>query len=96
MAPVLTESTITLLQRIRSGDPDAREQLMRRYLPRLRRWAHGRLPVYAREIDDTDDLVQNTLLRSSRRSGGSAIDCRQWIYCDGDGGALALLSSASR
>jgi RNA polymerase sigma-70 factor (ECF subfamily) len=64
MAAALTESTITLLQRIRSGDLDARENLMRRYLPLLRRWAHGRLPVYARELDDTDDLVQITLLRS--------------------------------
>jgi RNA polymerase sigma factor (sigma-70 family) len=59
-----TETTITLLQGIRNGDASARERLLRRYLPLLRRWAHGRMPVYARELDDTDDLVQITLLRS--------------------------------
>lgn len=64
MSTALTESTITLLRRIRAGDTDARELLLRRYLPLLRRWAHGRLPAYARELDDTDDLVQITLLRS--------------------------------
>jgi RNA polymerase sigma-70 factor (ECF subfamily) len=64
MSVVLGESTVTLLQRIRAGDLGAREHLMRRYLPLLRRWAHGRLPSYARELDDTDDLVQITLLRS--------------------------------
>ena len=30
----------------------------------LRRWAHGRLPQYARGLVDTDDLVQVTLLRA--------------------------------
>src|SRR5947208_16437739 len=64
MPVVLDESTVTLLQRIRAGDLGAREHLLGRYLPLLRRWAHGRLPVYARALDDTDDLVQITLLRS--------------------------------
>ena len=64
MSESLTESTVTLLRRIRGGDAAARERLLQRYLPLLRRWAHGRLPVYARELDDTDDLVQITLLRS--------------------------------
>jgi RNA polymerase sigma-70 factor (ECF subfamily) len=30
----------------------------------LRRWAHGRLPPRARDITDTDDLVQVTLMRA--------------------------------
>ena len=64
MSAALTESTITLLRRIRSGDANARGRLLQRYLPLLRRWAHGRMPAYARELDDTDDLVQITLLRS--------------------------------
>jgi RNA polymerase sigma-70 factor (ECF subfamily) len=37
---------------------------MDRYLPRLSRWASGRLPVWARDVADTDDLVQDTLIRS--------------------------------
>lgn len=57
------ESTAALLQRVRSGDAAARERLLARYVPILRAWAHGRLPVHARGLSDTDDLVQITLLR---------------------------------
>jgi len=53
-----------LLGRVRDGDDGARDELVRRLLPRLRRWAHGRLPQYARDLADTDDLVQVTLLRA--------------------------------
>lgn len=52
-----------LLRRIRGGDERAREALLARYLPILRRWAHGRLPAGARGLADTDDLVQVTLVR---------------------------------
>lgn len=37
---------------------------MDRYLPKLSRWASGRLPQWARDVSDTDDLVQDTLIRS--------------------------------
>lgn len=40
---------------------------MARCLQPLRRWAHGRLPAYARDLADTDDLVQTTLLRTVSR-----------------------------
>ena len=58
------ESTAILLQRIRAGDIGARERLCARYLPMLKRWAHGRLPPGARELAETDDLVQVTLVRA--------------------------------
>lgn len=61
------ESTATLLGRVREGDDQAREELFARYLPMLQRWAHGRLPGYARDSLDTEDLVQVTLLRALRR-----------------------------
>src|SRR5215831_2890791 len=61
------ESTIVLLDRIRAGDAVAREQLLGRYAPILRAWAHGRLPMHARGIADTDDVVQVTLLRALSR-----------------------------
>jgi RNA polymerase sigma-70 factor (ECF subfamily) len=61
------ESTTVLLGRVRDGDAAARDELVRRLLPRLRRWAHGRLPRYARDLSDTDDLVQVTLLRALDR-----------------------------
>jgi len=64
-----TESTATLLFRLRGGDDGAREQLIARYLPMLRRWAHGRMPARARSLADTDDLVQVTLLKALDRLG---------------------------
>ena len=60
-------SSFALLLRAREGDEVARNELCARYLPRLRRWAHGRLPVWAREHLDTEDIVQDTLMRSVRR-----------------------------
>ncbi|MEO8669705.1 MAG: sigma-70 family RNA polymerase sigma factor [Tahibacter sp.] len=59
-----SEPTEHLLQRIRAGDPAARQRLYDRYRPLLQRWAHGRLPQYARDINDTEDLVQISLLRA--------------------------------
>jgi len=59
-----SELTEHLLLRIRAGDPAARQRLYDRYRPLLQRWAHGRLPQYARDINDTEDLVQITLLRA--------------------------------
>jgi hypothetical protein len=49
MSMVTDEPTLTLLQRLRAGDAAARERLVARYLPRLTRWAHGRLPTPQRE-----------------------------------------------
>lgn len=65
--PAPLDSTMTLLQRIRAGEPAARDQLLARYLPLLRAWAHGRLPAGARGMADTDDLVQITLIRALNR-----------------------------
>ncbi len=64
------ESSLELLARIRAGDLNARDELFARYLPRLRRWASGRLPGWARERDDTDDLVQDTVIRSLSKLEG--------------------------
>ncbi len=57
-------STTRLLNNLNDGDIAARDVLIARYLPKLRRWAHGRLPSYGRDLADTDDLVQITLLRA--------------------------------
>lgn len=59
-----TEPTERLLRRIRDGEADARQALYARCLPLLQRWAHARMPGSARDIADTDDLVQVTLLRA--------------------------------
>lgn len=60
-------SSTSLVLRARDGDEAARDELCARYLPRLRRWAHGRLPVSARDHLDTEDIVQDTLMQSVRR-----------------------------
>src|SRR5690349_24653258 len=60
-------STAGLLAMARTGDDGARDQLAARYLPVLRRWAHGRLPARARGLVDTDDLVNETMLHALDR-----------------------------
>ena len=62
--PTRSQSTATLLARVRSGDAAAREQLCGKYLPLLMRWAHGRLPAVARDMSETADLVQATLIKA--------------------------------
>ncbi len=61
--------TIDLLGRVRAGDARAREILLARYLPRLRRWAHGRLPDHARGLADTEDVVQIAMIRALSHLG---------------------------
>jgi len=61
------DSTFELVERAKSGDDDALNQLFARYLPPLRRWASGRLPQWTRDLMDTDDLVQETVVRAVKR-----------------------------
>jgi RNA polymerase sigma-70 factor (ECF subfamily) len=60
-------STVELLDRARSGDQAALDRLFARYAAPLRRWASGRLPRWARDLTDTDDLVQDALLQTFKR-----------------------------
>ena len=64
------ESTLSLLERGRAGDQRALDELFARYAPPLRRWASGRLPRWARDLADTPDLVQETLLQTFRNIDG--------------------------
>jgi len=64
------ETTFDLLARVRQGDERARERLLARMLPPLRAWAHQRLPRRARDLAETDDLVQVTLIRVLSRLEG--------------------------
>lgn len=67
--PVSGESTVSLLDRYRGGDLDALNALYARYIGPLRRWARGRLPRWARDAGDTEDLVQDALVQALRRLG---------------------------
>ena len=60
------ESSFELIRRARDGDGAALERLLTRYRPRLVRWASGRLPAYARDITDTQDIVQDALIGTFR------------------------------
>lgn len=81
------ESSFDLLERIRTGDQTALEALLGRHLPPLRRWASGRLPKWARDLSDTDDLVQETVIHSvknlqtfeTRREGALQAYLRQAV-----------------
>lgn len=70
MAEADLESTVQLIARAREGDRAALDRLVARHLAPLRRWARGRLPVWARDVADTDDIVQDTLLRTVRSMDG--------------------------
>src|SRR5213593_987861 len=61
------DSTFDLVGRAKSGDHDALNSLFARFLPPLRRWASGRLPRWTRDLMDTDDLVQETVVRAVKR-----------------------------
>jgi RNA polymerase sigma factor (sigma-70 family) len=63
------DSTLYLISRARDGDREAIERLFARHLKPLQRWASGRLPKWARDLADTDDLVQETLLQTFKRIG---------------------------
>src|SRR3954465_3138916 len=63
------ETSLDLLKRVQAGDSSALEALIPRYRPRLVRWATRRLPPYARDLTDTQDLVQDTLIHAFRRIG---------------------------
>ena len=58
------ESTVELLVRARAGDAAALDEVFARAIPLLKRWASGRLPRWTRDIIDTDDLVQETVVNT--------------------------------
>jgi len=64
------DSTVQLISKARSGDREAIDRLFSRHREPLRRWASGRLPRWARDLADTDDLVQETLLHTFKRIDG--------------------------
>jgi RNA polymerase sigma-70 factor (ECF subfamily) len=61
------DSTVELVARAKDGDRDALDRLFARFIPPLRRWASGRLPHWTRGVMDTDDVVQETVIRAVGR-----------------------------
>jgi RNA polymerase sigma-70 factor, ECF subfamily len=64
--PRQADSTSTLLERARAGDSAAIDILFARCMPALLRWARGRLPRWARDLADTQDVVQEAVLQTFR------------------------------
>ncbi|MFN0149301.1 MAG: RNA polymerase sigma factor [bacterium] len=65
--PTSVLPSLVLLARMQEGDADARDEIVRRYLPRLERWARGRLPAHARDLYETGDLVQEAMIAALGR-----------------------------
>lgn len=61
------QSSRELLARVHAGDSSAANRLFARVLPQLHRWAHGRMPQWARGIVETADVVQDAMLHTFRR-----------------------------
>ena len=61
------DSTFALIEPVRRGDREALERLLTRHVDPLRRWVSGRLPRWARDLADTDDLFQDNLLRTFKK-----------------------------
>lgn len=59
-------SSVELVARARDGDREALDHLITRYRPILKHWAAGRLPAAARDLVDTEDLIQDTLIKTLR------------------------------
>ena len=58
------ESSIDLLLKAQAGNAQALDRLLARYLPRLLRWATGRMPVGIRSMNDTCDIVQEAVIKA--------------------------------
>jgi RNA polymerase sigma-70 factor, ECF subfamily len=58
------DSTIHVLEKAKRGDRSAVRILIERARPPLRRWTRGRLPSYARGSANTEDIVQDAVLRT--------------------------------
>src|SRR4051794_28155321 len=59
-------SSLDLLLKAQSGDADALNTLIGRSLPRLQRWASGRMPSGIRSMNDTGDIVQEAVINALR------------------------------
>lgn len=68
--PVADDTVLRLLERAKDGDNEAREALFERLRSDLGRWANGRFPRWARDVADTSDLVQETLVETFKNLDG--------------------------
>ena len=58
------DTSVRLLRRYKDGDAAALDELLERQVQPIRQWARGRLPRWARDTMNTDDIVQDVLVRT--------------------------------
>lgn len=61
------QPSMELLELARDGSSEALDRLLSRYLRPLKRWAHNRLPYWARTLGDTEDLVQEAVAQTLKQ-----------------------------
>jgi len=81
-------TSVELARRARDGDRQALDLLYRRHAPVLRQWAAGRLPRWARDALDTEDIIQDAMLRTFNQL--------EHFQPRGDGAMQAYLRQALR
>lgn len=59
--------TVELVARAKAGDTEAIGAIFQRAVPPVLRWAHGRIPQTMRSQMDTEDLVQQAVMRTIPR-----------------------------
>jgi len=83
-SPLLTEANmdiyVELLVKAQSGDEDARNELLARYVPKLKRWARGRLPAHLRTMLDTGDLVHDAIVNALLRLSSVEICAKGTVH----------------
>jgi RNA polymerase sigma factor (sigma-70 family) len=82
------EATADLIAKVREGDEAACEILINRYWSALKQFAHRRLAGCVRSMTDSDDIVQDALVKTFQRL--KHFDCRH------GGALLAYLRQAVR
>ena len=79
-----TNSTVSLLPLATHGNGLAAAILLERMRPYLKRIGHGKLPSWARSRAETEDLVQESLIRALRHiprfEGQTIRDFRNWLH----------------
>jgi RNA polymerase sigma factor (sigma-70 family) len=60
---IAVDASVKLLARAQAGDATALDALLARYLPKLGRWVHRRMPEGARGMLDTLDVVQDAMIK---------------------------------
>jgi RNA polymerase sigma-70 factor (ECF subfamily) len=63
-------TTAMLIRQFKDGDQSSCDELFNLYQPALMKWAHGRIPAQAKGYMDTQDMVQDTMMKAFKSIDG--------------------------